>query len=96
MNTENPKKDWADFRKIFMKNGGEGYYGAWKLTYFEPLFLNEIQNYKGVYQRFESGLCPNAEFVQPRLLQLKTNYWNIDEAYKQAEIFSQSINEFEG
>lgn len=96
MNTENPKKDWADFRKIFMNNGGEGYYGAWKLTYFEPLFLNEIQNYKGVYQRFESGLCPNAEFVQPRLLQLKTNYWNIDEAHKQAEIFSQSINEFEG
>ena len=36
-----------------------------------------------MYKR--QGLCPNAEFVQPRLLQLKTNYWNIDEAYKQAE-----------
>ena len=96
MNTDNPKNDWNSFRKIFMKNNGDGYYGAWKLTYFEPLFLNEIQSYKGVYQKYAAGLCPNAEYLQPRLLQLKTNYWDIDEAYQQADILSKSIKEFLG
>jgi len=96
MNTDNPKNDWNNFRKIFMKNNGDGYYGAWKLTYFEPLFLNEIQNYKGVYQQYIKGLCPNAEYLQPRLLQLKTNYWDIDEAYEQADILTKSIKEFLG
>ena len=31
---------WFDFRNKFMKNGGDGIYGAWKLTYLEPMFKN--------------------------------------------------------
>ena len=96
MNTDNPEMDWIQFRKIFMRNGGEGYYGAWKLTYFEPLFQKEVQKYEGIYQKFEPGLCPNAEFVQPRLLQLKTNFWDIDEAHQQADILAKSIKDFTG
>ena len=96
MNTANPEKDWKTFRKIFINNGGDGYYGAWKLTYFEPLFLDEIQNYKGVHQNYKIGLCPNAEYLQPRLLQFKTHYWDTSEAEKQAEILLNSIKEFLG
>lgn len=95
LNTDNPKVDWYRFRDLFQKNGGDGYYAAWKLTYMEPLFLKEIQNYPGVYQKYEKGLCPNSEFLQERMIQLKTNYWNLDEAKIQADILKKTLNEFE-
>ena len=94
LNTDNPKVDWYKFRDLFQKNGGDGYYAAWKLSYFEPLFLNEIQNYDGVWQKYAEGLCPISEFLQPRMIQLKTNYWNLKEAKHQAEILSRTIAEY--
>ena len=94
LNTDNPKVDWYKFRDLFQKNGGDGYYAAWKLSYFEPLFLNEIQNYEGVWQKYAEGLCPIAEFLQPRMIQLKTNYWDLDEAKQQAEILRKTIAEY--
>ena len=94
LNTEKPEIDWYKFRDLFQKNGGDGYYAAWKLSYFEPLFLNEIQKWDGVWQKYEKGLCPVAEYLQPRMIQLKTNYWDLGEAEKQAEILLQTINQF--
>lgn len=94
MDTEDPKTDWFKFRKLFQKNGGDGYYAAWKLSYFEPLFLEIIQKQNGIWQIYKEGLCPVAEFLQPRMLQLKTNYWNIDEAKIQAEVLNKTIKEF--
>lgn len=94
LNTEKPQIDWYRFRDLFQKNGGDGFYAAWKLSYFEPLFLNEIQTMDGVWQQYEKGLCPNAEYLQPRMIQLKTNYWDLDEAKIQAEILSKTINRF--
>ena len=94
LNTDNPKVDWYKFRDLFQKNGGDGYYAAWKLSYFEPLFLNEIQNYEGVWQKYSQGLCPVAEFLQPRMIQLKTNYWDLDEAKQQVEILRKTIAEY--
>ncbi len=94
MNTENAPKDWYAFRDLFQKNGGDGYYAAWKLAYFEPLFLNIIQHMKGVNQIYQTGLCPVAEYLQIRMVQLKTNYWNLDEAKTQAEILEKTIKQF--
>jgi perosamine synthetase len=94
MNTDKPEIDWYKFRDLFQKNGGDGYYAAWKLSYFEPLFLNEVQNFEGVWQKYEKGLCPVSEYLQPRMVQLKTNYWDLQEAEKQAEILLQTINQF--
>ncbi len=37
------------------------------------LITNEIQNYEGVWQKYAEGLCPIAEFLQPRMIQLKMN-----------------------
>lgn len=94
LNTNSPEKDWFKFRDLFQKNGGDGFYAAWKLTYFEPLFLNIIQNWQGVWQTYEKNLCPISEYLQPRMIQLKTNYWDLNEAEEQANILLKTINQF--
>lgn len=94
INTDKPEINWYRFRDLFQKNGGDGFYAAWKLSYFEPLFQNQIQKLKGVWQRYENGLCPNSEYLQPRMIQFKTNYWNLEEAQAQAKILSKTIKEF--
>jgi perosamine synthetase len=67
---------------------------CWKLSYQEPLFLEVIQEQPGVWQQYGAGLCPNAEYLQPRMIQLKTNYWDLHEAEKQAEILQKTIRDF--
>tara|TARA_X000000950_G_scaffold14462_1_gene15648 strand:- start:22616 stop:23803 length:1188 start_codon:yes stop_codon:yes gene_type:complete len=94
LNTNNPEIDWYKFRDLFQKNGGDGYYAAWKLTYQEDLFTQQIQHLDGIYQKYEEGLCPNAEFLQKRMICMKTNYWNINEAIEQARILRKTIKEF--
>ena len=94
LNTDNPEIDWYRFRDLFQKNGGDGYYAAWKLTYQEELFEKEIQHMKGVNQKYTKGLCPNAEFLQKRMICMKTNYWDLDEAYTQAEILRKTLKEY--
>ena len=94
LNSDKPEKDWYKFRNLFQKNGGDGFYAAWKLTYNEPLFLNTIQKYPAVWQRYETGLCPVAEYLQPRMIQMKTNYWDHGEAARQAEILAKTIKQF--
>ena len=94
LQTEDPETDWHKFRDLFQKNGGDGYYAAWKLSYFEPLFLDTIQKQNGIWQEYKHGLCPSAEYLQPRMLQLKTNYWDIEEAKVQAEALNKTINSF--
>jgi perosamine synthetase len=74
------KVSWEQFRKTFLELGGERFYGAWSLTYLEP-FLN-----------YERGLCPIAEELQPRLIQLKTNFGDLEYAKKQAEILQKTIH----
>lgn len=94
LNTDKPEIDWYRFRDLFQKNGGDGYYAAWKLTYQEELFEKEIQHMKGITQKYIKGLCPNAEFLQKRMICMKTNYWDLDEAYTQAEILRKTLKEY--
>lgn len=93
LNVKDPSR-WYEFKKQFQANGGDGYYAAWKLTYQEPLFREHIQNMPGVWQSYKPGLCPQAEYLQARMIQLKTNYWNLDEAVKQAEILKKTLKAF--
>lgn len=96
------KINWSEFRKKYMELGGDGIYAAWKLSYLEPAYRRHqflgremlIDKY-GDYE-FKEGLCPVAEFVQPRLLQFKTNYWDESEAFRQANILAKTIEYFEG
>ena len=95
LETDEPDVDWYRFRDLFQKNGGDGYYAAWKLSYNEPAYRNILQPIEGVWQRFDENLCPNAEFLQKRMIQLKTNYWSIEDAKRQAEILHKTIREFD-
>ena len=94
LDTDKPEVDWYRFRDLFQKNGGDGYYAAWKLSYNEPAYQNILQPQEGVWQKFDKNLCPNSEYLQKRLIQLKTNYWDLDEARQQAEILQKTIEEY--
>lgn len=91
---------WHAFRQKFMELGGDGIYAAWKLSYMEPAYKNMsflgsekyIRKY-GDYE-YKEGLCPIAEYLQKRLLQFKTDYWNEADAVKQADILKETINFF--
>lgn len=74
---------WYDFRKKFMEEGGDGIYAAWALVYNEPImqlihregkfFADEkpqAEQFKGF---LEGTSCPNAEALQPKLMQFTTN-----------------------
>jgi len=86
---------WHDFRAKYLECGGERFYGAWQLTYLEPALrgrqLDATQS-----QQFQRGLCPIAEAIQPRLIQFKTNYFDLGQAAQQADALRQTIAYFEG
>ena len=94
LNTDSPEVDWYKFRALFQKNGGDGYYAAWKLSYNEPAYQNILQHQTGVWQKFDENCCPTAEYLQKRMIQLKTNYWNIEDAKEQAHILEKTIEQF--
>ncbi len=94
------KVTWEDFRNKFKELGGDGIYGAWMLGYLEPMY--RTQNFMGREKiiacygnyKYEKGLCPIAEEIQPKLLQFKTNYWNEEDAIKQAEVLKKTAEYF--
>lgn len=94
-----PGVDWHEFREVFLQAGGDPFYGAWRLTYDEPLFAHgcPIRHpaYEGSYQEYGPGLCPVAESVQPRLVQMKTNYWKWERAERQADALRRTIDRIE-
>lgn len=79
--------NWKEFRKMFLELGGDPFYAAWKINYMEPALIGKEIN--GI--TYKQGLCPVAESLQPRLIQLKTNYGTIEEGKKQAQILSETI-----
>jgi len=94
---------WKEFRQKFYDNGGDFIYGAWRLSYNEPIFQNreflggsfpiDSSIYKGDYRQYKPGLCPVAERLQPKLMQFKTNYMDLNEARKQAEALRKTIED---
>ena len=93
---------WHDFRKRFYELGGDFAYGAWRLSYNEPVFQErrflgggfpvDSPIYKGTYRDYSPGLCPVAEMLQPKLFQFKTNYMDQDYARQQAHILRKTID----
>lgn len=91
---DNEKRfSWYDFRKKYMESGGDAIYGAWQLTYLEPAF-REKKFHKNQTQIFRKGLCKNAEDLQPKLLQFKTNYFSEDRIYNATDALVKSIEYF--
>lgn len=97
---------WHDFRDTYMRFGGDGIYSAWQLSYLEPVFQNRAfykkdcpvgcPHYSGKSQRYEKGLCPVAESIQPNLLQFKTNYFDKRVAQKKADALARTVKFFNG
>ena len=93
------KVSWNSFRDVFLKHGGDGIYGAWKLTYQEPMFternlLGREDNISEELWDSYEGSCPTAEYLQPRLLQFKTNYWDSSLLQRQCLALRKTIKEF--
>ena len=88
---DNKKKpvSWEKFREVFLNEGGEAFYGAWSLTYLEPAL--EGMKFPKHNVKYNRGLCPVAESIQPYLVQLKTNFESLDHAKSQADILAKTI-----
>jgi len=92
------KVSWDEFRKRYIKNGGDGIYAAWSLCYQEDL-IPEIKhrlNKLGLKNRLnaDKGICPIAENIQPILMQLTTNQKDISDMRMQAKALKKTIKYF--
>jgi len=92
-----PDVTWHRVRDAFVAAGGHGVYGAWKLTYLEPMFqdMDLLGRERFIRQErlegYRPGSCPVAEDLQPRLMQFKTNYWDPADARRQADILHATL-----
>ncbi len=95
---------WADFLSAFIELGGDGFYGAYQPAHLEPAFANlnravddnpdRYPQFAGRLPRYEQGICPVWEKLHPRIIMLKTNYFDTAEIDRQAEIFEETIRRF--
>ena len=86
---------WKDFREKYVNFGGDGFYGAWSVPYLEPVMQQRkfVRRYPEIYENvmYEQGLCPVAESIQPKLMQFKTNYRDIDLAAQKVKALKDTI-----
>jgi len=85
---------WKTFRKTFLEEKGEPFYAAWKMNYLEPA-LNGME-FKENGVKYGPGLCPVAESLQPKLIQLKTNFRSNQIAVEQASALKKTIERLGG
>lgn len=96
---------WADLLAKFIELGGDGFYGSYQPAHLEPVFADlnravdenpdRYPHYAGCLPLYERGTCPVWEKIQPQIIMLKTNYFDTIEADRQAEIFAETIRQFE-
>jgi perosamine synthetase len=97
---KHPSVGWHEIRNAFVAEGGHGVYAAWKLTYLEPMFtqLNLLRRERYISAQnlalYKPGLCPVAEAIHGQLFQFKTNYWDLGEAHRQADILRTVLRRF--
>lgn len=91
---------WKSFRQRFVDFGGDGFYAAWSVPYLEPLITENIYKKRcsSIYNtlKYRRGLCPVAESLQPKMIQLKTNYRDLEEAAQQADALRKTIQYYGG
>ena len=89
---------WEDFRQKFMQSGGDGIYAAWALCYQEDSIPDIKKILKSMHLdgrlNTESGICPNAEEVQPKLMQFTTNQKDEEEMKIEADALYKTIKDF--
>jgi len=91
---------WQEFRCAYKDLGGDGIYGAWSVPYLEPMMAERrfVHRCPVIYEglNYERGLCPVAEQIQPKLMQFKTNYRDLQLAEFKADCLHKTIQKFRG
>ena len=89
---------WEDFRKEYINQGGDGFYGSWAVPYTEPVIAEKqfAKRCPWVYDQvnYKPGLCPVAEKIQPLIMQFKTNYRDLKLAKLKADALRRTILKF--
>lgn len=96
---------WYEFRDKFIHFGGDKIRAALALVYKDPAILNLSQTGCIFIDQYKQGEnlkdflkdnqhCPNAEYLQPRLMYFTTNQKNKTEMEKQAEALRRTIEYF--
>jgi len=80
---------WKDFYNQYLEKGGDGFYACWKNPYLEP----SLKNKKFGTQKWDIGLCKNAEILQKKIMAFKTNYKDINLAKRKISILSDLIDQ---
>jgi perosamine synthetase len=86
INNKNSNVDWHKFKKKFIELGGHSFYGSWAVNYKEPAFINYYKK-----KKLKLPHTPNAEKLQPTLIQFKTNFKTKKEALQQASALEKTI-----
>ncbi|MEE2932194.1 MAG: DegT/DnrJ/EryC1/StrS family aminotransferase [Pseudomonadota bacterium] len=99
MRYERVDVSWQEFREKFIDFGGDGIYAAWALLYHETLFASGTWKRRcpPLYDKINypiKGHCPNAEKVQPKIMQFVNNYGTIGEAEPFVEALKKTIKYF--
>ena len=99
MRYERTDVSWQDFRYKFMDFGGDGIYACWALLYHETLVASGAWKKRcpPLYDAIEfpaRGLCPNAEALQPKIMQFVNNYGSPAEAEPKVEALRKTIRHF--
>ena len=93
MTLQSSNISWHQFRKAYLGTGGDRFYGGFKLIYQEPALFG--MKFPESNIEYKNGLCPIAEDIQPKLMQLKTNYTDIDYAKNQVQILEKTIDKLD-
>ena len=93
--------DWSELRAKFVELGGDGYYAAYQPLHREPVFPNlsdavrahpdRYPHWAGRLPDYRAVHCPIWEAIQPHIIMLKTNYFDLTQAERQAEILQKWI-----
>jgi perosamine synthetase len=97
---------WREFRRKFIELGGDAVYAAWQVVYREPVMRDmafygkgcpiRCPLYTGPRVEWVPGLCPIAESVQPRLMQIPLNSGDIGEIEAKADALRRTIAHYAG
>lgn len=96
---------WKKFYNKHIELGGDGFYSAWSVPYLEPVIAQMEFYGQGcptacpLYEgkvTYKKGLCAVAEEIQPKLMQFKTNYRDMELAKRKTEALKKTIRALEG
>ena len=89
---------WQDFRKKYVEFGGDGIYAAWALLHHETLYASGAWKKRcpQIYERLpdRAPSLPNAELIQPQIMQFVNNYGSKDEAAPKVDALAKTIRHF--